>query len=240
MSVVLTAASEMYLKASTINVSAKPVTFAAWVKSDTLTPYQGIISLTDDNSEWLLIWLRGAVGDNYPAALEYATAWKRAIATAAYTVNTWHHICGVFKDSTSRIIYYNGGSSNENTELQNVNFTLFDQILIGTYRTVTTAFFSGKLACCSIWNTDLSSAQVVSLAAGASPVDIASDNLMDFWPLISNSNSIINSNHLIGYNNPTFDSNDNPSVLINHPQRNITSIKRLIVVGNDKVYYEDI
>jgi len=240
MSVVLTAASEMYLKANTINVTTKPVSFAAWVKSDTLTPYQGIISLTDDSSEWLLIWLRGTAGDNYPAALEYATAWKRAIATAAYTVNTWHHICGVFKNSTSRTIYYNGGSSNENTELQDVNFSLFDQILIGTYRTVTTAFFSGKLACCSIWNTDLSSAQVTSLAAGASPVDIASDNLVDFWPLISDGNSIINSNHLVGYNNLTFDSNDNPSVLVNHPQRNITSIKRLIAVGNDKVYYEDI
>ena len=240
MSVVLTAASEMYLKANTINVSTKPITIAGWVKSDTLTPYQGIISLTDDSSEWLLIWLRGTAGDNYPAALEYATAWKRAIASAVYTVDTWHHICGVFKNSTSRTIYLDGGSSSENTDSQNVNFDLFDQILIGTYKTVTTAFFSGKLACCSIWNTDLSEAQIISLAAGASPVDIAFDNLVDLWPLISDGDSIINNNHLVGYNNPTFDSNDNPSVLVNHPQRNITTIKRLVVVGNNKVYYEDV
>ncbi|GAH16627.1 unnamed protein product [marine sediment metagenome] len=102
MSVVLTAASEMYLKTSTINVSVKPVSFSAWVKSDTLVPYQGIISLTNDSNEWLQMWLRGAVGDNYPAALEYATEWKRAIASAAYTADTWHHICGVFKKHEKR------------------------------------------------------------------------------------------------------------------------------------------
>ena len=240
MSVVLTAASEMYLKASTINVTAKPITFAAWVKSDTLTPYQGIISLTDNSSEWLLIWLRGAAGDNYPAALEYATAWKRAIASAAYTTDTWHHICGVFTSSTSRTIYLDGANSSENTESQNVNFNLFDQILIGTYRTVTAAYFSGKIAGCSIWNTGLSEAQIISLAGGESPLNVASDNLVDFWPLISDRYSLINSNHLTAYNSPTYDTNDNPTTVFNFPQRNITTTKRLVVAGNDEIWYEDI
>lgn len=240
MSVVLTAASEMYLKASTINVTTKPVTFSAWVKSDTLIPYQGILSLTNDSDEFLQIWLRDAAGNNYAAALEYATAWKRAISTTAYTADNWHHICGVFTSSTSRTIYIDGGSSSENTDSQDVNFALFDQILIGTYRTVTAAYFSGKIACCSIWDTDLSEAQVISLAAGASPVDTASDNLVDFWPLVSDRNSIINNNHLVEYNNPTYDSNDNPLALTNFPQRNITAIKRLIAAGNDTIYYEDI
>ena len=240
MSVVLTAASEMYLKTSTINVSVKPVTFSAWVKSDTLTPYQGIISLTNNSNEWLFIWLRGTAGDNYPAALEYATAFKRAIASAAYTTNTWHHICGVFTNSTSRTIYLDGANSSENTESQDVNFSLFDQILIGTYRTVTTAWFSGKIVHCAIWNTGLSEAQIILLAAGASPESIASSNLVDFWPLIFNSKSSINSNHLTEHNSPTYDSADNPSSLFNYPQQNLTAIKRLVVAGSDGIWYENI
>lgn len=241
MSVVLDNALEQYLKTSTVNVSTKPITVAAWVKSDDLVSYQGILSITNDANEWLQIWLRGAVADNYAAALEYATAWKRAVSTTPYTTGNWHHICGVFKNSVSRTIHIDGGSSGENTESQDVNFTLFDQILIGTYKTVTTAFFSGKLAHCSIWDTDLSEAQIISLAAGASPNSVQAENLVDYWSLVANANSEINDNHLTAYNDPTFDDSDNPEIYsFNYPQKNIVTIKRLVVAGNDEIWFEDL
>jgi len=240
MSVVLTAASNMYLKASTINVSAKPITVAAWAKSDSLLLNQGILSITNNNDEFLLLQLRGAVAGDYASALEYATAWKYAVTTAAYTADNWHHICGIFKNSASRSIYIDGSDSSENTDSQNVNFSLFNQILIGTHKTVSGAHFSGKLAHCCIWDTELSEANIISLAAGSSPSDIASDNLVDFWPLIYNGKNLVNTNHLTEYNNPTYDSSDNPAVLFNYPQQNITTIKRLITAGNNKLYYEDI
>lgn len=240
MSVVLTSTSSMYLKASTVNVSAKPITISIWAKSDSLTLSQGIFSITNNNDEFLLLQLRGSFTGDYVGALEYATAWKLALTTTAYTANTWHHVCGIFKNSASRLIYIDAGSSSENTDSQNVNFGLFDQILIGTHKTVSGAHFSGKLAHCCIWDTELSEAQITSLAAGASPNDIASDNLVDFWPLLFNGNSSINTNHLVGYNSPTYDSSDNPAVLFNYPQQNITTIKRLVMAGNNEIWYENV
>jgi len=240
MSVVLTSASSMYLKASTINVSAKPITVAAWVKSDSLTLSQGILSITNNSNEFLLLQLRGSFDGDYVGALEYATAWKLALTTTAYTADNWHHICGIFKSDTSRSIYIDGSDSSENTDSQNVNFALFDQILIGTHKTVSGAHFSGKLAHCCIWDTELSEANITSLVAGTSPSDIASDNLVDFWPLIFDGKNLVNTNHLTGYNNPTYDSTDNPTVLFNYPQQNLTAIRRLVVAGNDTIYYENI
>jgi len=210
------------------------------VKSDSLTLSQGILSITNNSDEFLLIQLRGAIAGDYASALEYATAWKLAVTTTAYTANTWHHICGIFKNSASRSIYIDGGNLSENTDSQNVNFTLFDQILIGTHKTAAGLPFSGKLAHCCIWDTELSEANITSLVAGTSPSDIASDNLVDFWPLIYNGKNLINTNHLTGYNNPTYDSTDNPTVLFNYPQQNIITTRRLVVAGNDQIWYENV
>lgn len=240
MSIILTAASNMYLKASTINVSAKPITVAGWVKSDSLLLNQGILSLSNNSNEFLLLQLRGVTGGDPAGILEYATAWKYAESSSGYTANTWHHICGIFKNSTSRTIYIDGGSSVENTDLQDVNFALFNQILIGVHKTVGGAPFSGKLGYCSIWDTELSEAQITSLAGGALPSTIALSNLVDYWQLILNGNSAVNNNHLIGYNNPTYDSSDNPPCHFSYPLQNITTIKRLVVAGNDAISYEEV
>jgi len=212
MSVILNRSLEQYLKTTTVGVTTKPITITAWVKSFDLDNYQGIFSITNNSNEFLSSWLAGAVAGDPVAALEYATAWKRARSSNGYSKGVWTHIACVFYSSTDRRVYINGGGKIVNTDNQNVNFSLFDQILIGTYKTVTSAYFGGKIAHVSIWSTDLSDAQIVSLAGGTNPQDVELASLEAYWPLKSNGNELANSNTLVAHNDPIWDSDDNPNV----------------------------
>ena len=243
MSVVLSQPSNQYLKTTTVPVSAKPITMAGWYKttSDALMQTPVCISNTG-NSEFLLMQLRGAVTGDYVAVQEYATAWAWS-PTIGYTINTWQHVAVIFYSATDRRVFLNGANKVVNTDSQDVNFSLFNQVLIGTHKTSSGTPFAGKLAEISIWSTDLTDAEILSLANGALATDVQLVNLETYWKLKSDGKDSIGSNDLTSYNSPTWDATDYPPVF-NYPVStgaNLAgTVKRLIAAGNDKLYYENI
>ena len=239
MSIVLSQPSNQYLKTTTIPVTAKPVTMAAWYKttSDALMQTPVCISNTSNN-EFLLTQLRGAVAGDYVSVQEYATAWKWS-PTIGYTINTWQHVAVVFYSATDRRVFLNGVNKVTNTEEQNVNFSLFNQVLVGTHKITGGTPFAGKLAEIAIWSTDLTDAKILELAEGKLPDCVQVTNLEVYWKLRSNAKDSVGSNDLTLHNNPTWDSADCPPVF-NYPIENLGTIKRLVAAGNDTIYFEDI
>ena len=212
MSIVLSRSSSQYLKASTVNVDAKPVTIAAWFKGFDADNFQSVVCISNNSNEFLLSQLRGAVAGDPIAAAEYATAWKIAESSSGYALNVWTHVCCVFYSSADRRVYINGGGKVTNTDSQNVNFSLFDQVLVGTHKTSGGAHLDGKIAQVSIWSAELNDAEVVSLASGDNPTTIQYSGLVDYWPLAANGNNEISANTLVPYNSPLWDAGDNPPV----------------------------
>jgi len=239
MSIVLDSDSNQYLRTTTVPVTTKPITMAGWYKTTSDALMQSVVTISNiANDEILVAQLRGAVAGDYVAVQEYATAWAWS-PTIGYTTDVWQHVAVVFYSAVDRRVYLNGANKVTNTDNQDVDFDLFGQVLVGTHKTVGGTPFAGKLAEISIWSTDLTDAEILSLAGGESAVNIQNASLEVHWKLKSNTNDYIGDNNLTLHNAPTWSITDNPPVF-NFPTDQLKTIKRLVTAGNNKVYYENV
>ena len=225
-----------YLSFSNPLLTTKPISISAWIKTTDDVNNQGVVSITDNNDEFLLIQARMAVGGNPAFAGEYNTAWKYAESSTGITVSTWVHVLAVFKNDVSRTIYVNGGGAVTNTDSQSVNFNAIDRILIGAQKT-SSSFFTGKIAEVAIWCEELSAANAVSLTTGSSPLGIGT--VWQYWPLFDNASSGSGGSSLTESETLTYTS-DSPAPIFNYPRSNLFNYKRMVVVGNNTFYYESI
>jgi len=60
-----------------------------------------------------------------------------------------------------------------------------------------------------------------------------------YWKLKSNAKDSVGSNDLTLYNTPTWDSTDNPP-MFNYPNTQLETIKRVVVAGNNEIWYESV
>ena len=107
---------------------------------------------------------------------------------------TWYHIGFVYKagDITNSKVYLNGAeqlTTNTGTFPSSLSFSGLKTIIGGYYGTGNT--LDGKLSNFSIWNTDLTSAQVTEIYNEGLPSDLNShsaySNLVSWWQLGENS-----------------------------------------------------
>ena len=179
MSVVLDNPSQEYLYTSTQPFTVKPITISAWFKSTTIAAGGVIVALSDDNAEFLLAQARGIEAGDPAAAMEHATGWVWASSSTGFSADTWHHVAAVFVSATERIVYLDGVGKTTNTDSQDVNFSLFSKVLVGTYKT-STGFFDGKLAEVALWSSELSDAQILNLAGGAVATGIDDNHIPNY------------------------------------------------------------
>lgn len=183
-------ASTQSLANAAAAVTAVPLTMACWVYSDDATIEQVPMSIVPAGSagDRFALYLAGDVaGDFAQAAVGSSTiGTSRANATAGYSVNTWHHIAGVFTSATLRAAFIDGGNKGTNTANNTPAVTL-DRTCIGAIAdSLPRAFFSGRIAEAAIWNVALSDEDIASLAKGFSPCLIRPQSLVAYWPLFGN------------------------------------------------------
>ena len=241
MSLLFDSSGNEYVYTDTQPFTVKPVTISAWFKSTTVAGDGVVASLSDNSAEYLIAQARGSEAGDPAAALEYATGWTWASSSTSYTADTWYHIAATFVSGTERSVFLNGAGKDTDTGSQNVNFGLLSKIYVGTYKT-STGFFDGKIAEVAVWASELSDAQILSLYNGALPSSIDSGNLKAYWKLHNDYlDSSGNSNTLtVGNGSPSFSVSDIPPVVFNYPSTNISNILRLVVAGNNTIYYESI
>lgn len=178
-------ASSQYLNNATFSLSADPITIAALFNSSVLSQSQIICSIVDKDvgDQRLFLYLVSA-SDAVAISINNGAGSAGAVATSSYSQNTWHHACGIWTSSTSRAVYMDGGSKNTNTV--SVTFpTGIDTASIGMLRDSSPSSpFNGMLAEVSIWNIDLTDAEVTILALGYSPLLVRPQNLITYWPII--------------------------------------------------------
>ena len=247
MSVVLSRASSQYLTQTLTGWEAKPLTISVWFRTTDDTNLQAIVAMCDQSDEFFLVDARMAIGGNPAAAMEYNTAWKVADSSTGITTSTWHHAMAVFKNSTSRTIYLDGVGKVTNTDSQDVNVGDLTRILIGTHKEVGGSYFDGNIAEVAIWQAELTDANAVSLAGGAAPADINSNDLSRYWRLVSDgTNEVVGGGGTLSAGNgATYDANEQPTVddayVFNYPTNaDDTIYKRIVAAGNDTFYYEAI
>lgn len=162
-----------------------PITMACWFYSVNADDTQYLMSICDssqDDNYWGM-YLNGSGADQVVAKLR-TTGSNEASTTTGYSINTWHHACAVFTNSTLRAAFIDGGSKGTHVLNRTPDATQ-DRTGIGVeYKNATGQGFDGRIAEAAIWNAALTDAEVAILARGYSPLFVRPQSLVAYWPLI--------------------------------------------------------
>lgn len=206
--------STQYLRVASTPVSAAPLTLSCWFNCDE-DAHLIIAGMSQAaaNLEWFLLQTR-AGGD--VRAIARGGGAEGIAAKSGWSVNTWHHICGVFASTTSRFAYLDGSVGNEN--ITNVTPTV-DQTDIAIIRV--SGPFSGSVFLPAFWNVALTGAEVDILGQGFHPLFVRPEALVFCAQLINNELiDIIGGLTLTAVNGPTVSTN--PRIIWPSPQYYMT------------------
>ena len=156
-------ASTEYLQNNTTPISGFPFTMAGWGKSDINNALQTIIGMADKDTtnQYSALWM-GAIGDltKVSARNILGGGVRDAISTIDFSINTWHHLCGVWT-ATSVAVYLDGGSKGTDNV---TGFPALENITVGRMGDNSPAqYMSGKIDLPMIWNRALSDDEVAWL-----------------------------------------------------------------------------
>lgn len=189
-SVVLEAASTEYLDyASGALCTSYPFSVSAWMKVVNVDNDMTVWYIGDDGSINNILGSGLSDGDSaanfYQIQVRDPTSSQFA-DTGAVTANTWVHIGGVFASTTSRTVYPNGGTKEEDTN--SVSPGAADTTELGRRGTSSPdKYMDGKIAEVGVWcGTALTDTDMTNLAAGDNPMTVGSPTA--YWRLLSDAN----------------------------------------------------
>ena len=177
--------SNQKLTLASAPVSVSPLTMACWFNSDSATAAQRLIHLYGSfGNNYFDLGIRGDLAGDPVAAIVNNTSGNVEIVstTSGYTVNTWHHACGVFTNSNSRTAYIDGGSSATGT-LSSTPLFPSNAMQIGGFSTGI-QYMNGRMAEVGIWSAALTEQEIKSLAAGMTCDKVRPQSLVFYAPLV--------------------------------------------------------
>lgn len=163
--------------------TAYPVSIACWFKADTLTAARTLVCLGSSGSANQFVEI-AATSSGVVARSETGGVVATATSTTSPATGTWHHAAGVFASSTDRRAYIDGGSKGTDTT-SNAWPAFANRTLIAQRRRngVYSLGMDGVVAEAAIWAVELTDDDVYSLAQGASPLLVRSDDLVFYSPM---------------------------------------------------------
>ncbi len=178
-------ASSQYLRGdiSTI-VNDVPVSMAAWIYTDINSINQVPVGLFTAAVEDNRIYMTVDSASKF-SAVYHNNVYGIAATTASYSVNTWHHICGVFSAGNSRSVYMDGGSKVTNTTSITPFPSSLDRFSVGVADDSSpTAYMSGRVAEAAVWELALSDEEVAALGKGFCPLLVRPCHLTHYVSLV--------------------------------------------------------
>jgi hypothetical protein len=203
--------TNQHLNASApIDCQTKPFTLACWFNSDTITDNQYLVSIGSNNDAWAITAHGNIAGDPVLCIQTGVAGTSWAASTAGYSQSAWQHVCGVFTSTSSRTVYLNGGNNATNTVLESgrAAATRLD-IGVTRFSNAFTQYTNGRIAEVGIWNTDLTAAEIASLAKGMTCDKVRPQSLVFYAPLVRD---------LVDVKGGLTITNNNTATVANHPR----------------------
>lgn len=190
MAIQLNSATPDYLRLAAVPSGlTRPFTISCWFQATDLTNHHTLFDITASGSTNNYYILRAGGGVAGDPVILYAQAGalggQNAQSTNPYTINTWHHACGIVVSQSRRIVYLDGGSKDDNVAGA-VNPVGTNRTDIGYSGDSSPGFgLNGKIAEVAIHNVQLTDEEVAILAMGYSPLLVRPDSLILYLPLIN-------------------------------------------------------
>jgi hypothetical protein len=170
-----------YMEVGSAPVTAAPLTMACWFNVDNITANHPLIDLTDGTtSNRFGLEASGAVASDPVRAIVTAAGTQRAASSSsAFSATTWHHAGFRVASATNRQAFLDGTGGTAGT-ISAIPAGL-NTLRIGRF---STTYANGRIAEAAIWNTDLTDAEMRSLARGFRPSLIRPSALVFYAPLV--------------------------------------------------------
>jgi len=167
-------------------VTAYPFTFACWVRPDRNTAQETLIYIGDKDVDNFHSWqlrINGDVaGDPFRFRTVAGGGSNSASTTTGFSIDTWHHACGVATSGTLRAVFIDGGS--KGTITTSATPAGSDRISVGREGdSIPANYFDGRIAEVTIWNVALSDAEVAALASRVSQIRVRPQSIVFYAPL---------------------------------------------------------
>ncbi len=148
-------------------------TAAAWVKLNSVSGYQTILSIDGNTVSGFFLQLSGASGKfafNRLASDSVSAASTVAVATAAPTVGTWYHLAGVYNSSANTLaLYVNGVLQQSVSYTPKWRATGNTAIGRGRFNSGNVDFLNGAIDDARLYASALTQAQIQTLVNLGSP-----------------------------------------------------------------------
>lgn len=177
---------------------ALPVTIVAWFNRSTSSGTNVLLSLMNSGAEtWQAMYTSGFQALRV-ATISNSTGFN--VVVTPWAQNVWSHGAGKFASTTSRTVVLDGGTTGTNTQFRAATF---DELRIATYGNTSPLYFNGRLSEVAVWNADLTSDEIVSLAKGFKAYRIRPQSLLYYVPLVREVQELRSGITLTANNAPT-------------------------------------
>jgi hypothetical protein len=173
-----------FLQVDSTPITAQPLSISCWVRPDSAAPGNDQVAVfigdKDAADNYWFLGMKAATGE----AIYNARSGGAAQAESSTTMgaNVWSHLCSVEAANNDRAVFLNGAG--KGTDATVVVPAGADRVSVGQAGDSTPSLlWDGEVAHVAIWDVALSDGEVASLAAGVSPLQISSDNLVGYWPI---------------------------------------------------------
>jgi hypothetical protein len=210
-----TAASNQYLSVpdtASLDITGA-ITLAAWVKSSGSYGTRGIVSKfetgTNNRSYALFINATGNIVSGFAPNGSGVNARSDTGSTILGT--NWRHVAVTFVPSSSVTLYVDGAAESATNNGSSMPSSLFSgsaNLWIGAVAT-TSLLWDGLIAEASVYNANLTAAEIASLAKGMTPDKIRPQSLVFYAPLVRD---------LIDQKGGLTITNNNGATVANHPK----------------------
>jgi len=209
-----------YMSSNGPTISTFPTTLSVWVYANSDNVGMTPLAFTSDNGVNLsrLVLVGQLSGDPVRATQSSSEGGVNSSIgdngnPPGFVINTWHHVCGVFASSTSRLVYRDGVAGNPNTLSRNpMDLSI---VTIGCLLDLTT-LFNGYISDVAMWSEALTQEDITSLSKGFSAKRIRPQHLKYYVPLIRN----------------VYEYNNNISLTVHDSQTNT----KLLPIPHNRIY----
>lgn len=203
--------TNQYFNIAVAPASGSPMTMAALVRPTSMTGTRTVMAVgqvpaTVRHRNQIVMPSTGIV-----RATAAGSTNAFADTAGAATVNTWCHVAGVFASTSSRIAYFNGQASTENTA--SITQSTFTETVVAAQQGNASGVYenpwTGDIAEVGIWSVTLNADEIAALSKGVSPALVRPQSLAFYAPLIRD---------IVDVRGGVTITNTNTATVANHPR----------------------
>lgn len=183
----LAASQARFTSTTAPNVTAPPFTMSVWVYIDSFLTNRPILDISD--TAYTTSFNINTSTTSQIQFIARTSSTNTNINYASATTGTWIHVCAVARSATDRELFIDGTSVGTSTVSRNGG--TMNSINIGFRSGATANTLDGKVAEVAIWNNDLTTPEIISLAKGVPPFRVRPNNLDFYFPAIREEDEVV-------------------------------------------------